>query len=127
MPFDEAKKMAELIISDPDKALSTLAREELGLNPDELGSPIGAAAASFLSFTLGALIPLLPFLCGSQNNTIIYGSIGLTAVSLFLIGGILSLFTNRSAFLGGLRMLMIGTIAGVVTFLIGKWIGVSLG
>ncbi|EKD53967.1 MAG: hypothetical protein ACD_60C00137G0031 [uncultured bacterium] len=127
VPFDEAKKMAELIISDPDKALSTLAREELGLNPDELGSPIGAAAASFLSFTLGALIPLLPFLCGSQNNTIIYGSIGLTAVSLFLIGGILSLFTNRSAFLGGLRMLMIGTIAGVVTFLIGKWIGVSLG
>jgi VIT1/CCC1 family predicted Fe2+/Mn2+ transporter len=124
IPLPEAKKMANLIISDPDKALDTLAREELGLNPDELGSPLGAAVASFLSFALGAFIPLLPFLFWSRSETI-YLSIALTGLSLILIGGMLSLFTNRSAVISGLRMLFIGCLAGGLTFLIGKWVGVA--
>ncbi len=125
MSHPEAKKMANLIISDPNKALDTLAREELGLNPNELGSPWGAAIFSFLSFGFGALIPLLPFLFLTSDKTI-YVSIGLTGLCLLTVGAMLSLFTNRSAILSGLRMLLIGCLAGGVTFLIGKWIGVAL-
>jgi VIT1/CCC1 family predicted Fe2+/Mn2+ transporter len=125
MPLPEAKKMADLIISDPNKALDTLAREELGLNPSELGSPWGAAISSFLSFGFGAFIPLLPFLFLTSNKTI-FVSIGLTGLALLGIGALLSLFTNRSAILSGLRMLLIGCLAGGVTFLIGKWIGIAL-
>ncbi len=119
VPSEEAKKMAHLIISDPNRALDTLAREELGLNPNELGSPVGAAIASFVSFAGGAFVPLLPFFIGAGEKSLYY-SVGLTALALFVIGGLLSLFTNRSALLSSLRMLLIGGFAGVVTFLIGK-------
>lgn len=125
VPADEAKKMANLIVSNPDRALDTLAREELGLNPNDLGSPIGAAVASFLAFAFGAFIPLIPLFIYSGNSALFY-SIGLTGVALFVIGGTLSLFTNRSAILSSLRMLFIGALAGGLTFLIGKWIGVAL-
>ena len=124
MPLEEAKKMATLVISDPDKALDTLAREELGLNPDELGSPWGAAIASFLSFAFGAFIPLLPFLMSSQSKMIFY-SLALTGLSLLAVGGMLSLFTNRSAILSSLRMLFIGGLAGSLTFFIGKMVDVA--
>lgn len=125
VPLEEAKKMANTIISNPEKALDTLAREELGLNPDELGSPMGAAISSFLSFACGAFIPLLPFLFFMQENTIFY-SLGLTALSLLVIGGVLSLFTNRSVIVSSLRMLAIGCLAGGVTFYIGKLMGVAI-
>jgi VIT1/CCC1 family predicted Fe2+/Mn2+ transporter len=124
IPFDEAKKMADLIISDPDRALDTLSREELGLNPNDLGLPLGAAFASFLAFAFGAGIPLIPFLLNLENS--ICYSILLTGLALFMIGGTLSLFTNRSAILSGLRMLVIGAAAGGLTFLIGKWVGAVL-
>ncbi len=125
VPAEEAKKMANLIITNPDRALDTLAREELGLNPNDLGSPIGAAVASFLSFAFGALIPLIPLMLFSSNSALFY-SIGLTGLALFMIGGLLSLFTNRSAIISSLRMLFIGAIAGGLTFLIGKCVGVVL-
>ncbi|MEO8402013.1 MAG: VIT1/CCC1 transporter family protein [Gammaproteobacteria bacterium] len=122
---DDAKKMANKVISNKDIALDTLAREELGLNPDELGSPWGAAISSFMAFALGAFIPLLPFVMSAHGSNIIV-SLVLTGISLLVIGGMLSLFTNRSAILGGLRMLIIGGLAGGVTFLIGKLVGVTL-
>ncbi len=125
VPLAEAKAMANLIISNPEKALDTLAREELGLNPQELGSPIGAAVSSFLSFGIGAFIPLLPFFLMSENTTIFF-SIGLTGFFLIVIGSLLSLFTNRSAVWSGLRMLLIGSLAGGATFLIGKMVGITL-
>ncbi len=125
IPSDEAKKMADLVISNPNRALDTLAREELGLNPSDLGSPIGAAVASFLAFALGAFIPLIPLFITYGNYAMGY-SIGLTGVALFVIGSTLSLFTNRSAVWSGLRMLMIGATSGGLTFLIGKLIGVVL-
>ncbi len=125
LPKDAAQRLADTVIADPDKALDTLAREELGLNPDELGAPWGAAFSSFFSFTTGAAIPLLPFLFGSNATNLVI-SIGLTAVALFAVGAAISLFTGRSAWLSGLRMLLIGTAAGASTYLIGTLIGTAL-
>jgi vacuolar iron transporter family protein len=125
LPKEEAEKMAHLIIQHPEKALDTLAREELGINPQELMSPYGAALSSFFSFSIGALVPLLPFIFShSQKNWIIM--IVITALSLFLVASILSLFTQRNAVWGGLRMLLIGSGAGIFTYLIGQLIGMSI-
>ncbi|MGH8677944.1 MAG: VIT1/CCC1 transporter family protein [Burkholderiales bacterium] len=123
---DEARRMANDIIADPDKALDARAREELGLNPDELGSPWGAGIFSFLSFAGGALIPLLPFLFAAGSEALLV-SIALTAGALFSVGAALSLFIGRKAMAGGLRMLAIGAGAGTLTFMIGRFLGVSLG
>ena len=122
---DEALRMAKQIIADPERALDTLAREELGLNPEDLGSPWGAAVSSFVSFGVGGLIPLLPFFCGLGTSGLPV-VIALTAVALFAVGATLSLFTGRSAWMSGARMLAIGATAGSVTYLIGRQLGVSL-
>jgi VIT1/CCC1 family predicted Fe2+/Mn2+ transporter len=122
---NEARRVAAAMIADPVKGLDTLAREELGLNPDELGSPWGAATFSFVSFTVGAMIPLAPFFLIVGTNAL-YTSIACTALALFAVGSTLSLFTGRRALWGGLRMLFIGGSAGALTFLIGKLLGVSL-
>jgi vacuolar iron transporter family protein len=130
MSASEAKKLADNLIADPKKALDALTREELGLNPEELGSPWGAAISSLLSFALGALVPLLPFLfapwlsLGNNHYLLLAGA--LTALSLFGVGATLSLFTGKGALRGGLRMLLIGGGAGLVAFFIGKFLGVSL-
>lgn len=123
---EEARRMADTLLRDPDRALDTLAREELGLNPDELGSPWGAAASSFLAFSLGALIPLLPFLLLS-GTAALGGTLVATGISLFGVGAAISLFTGRQALIGGLRMLAIGSAAGGATWLIGRALGVALG
>ena len=121
----EAERISKSMIADPAHALTTLAREELGLNPEDLGSPIGAAAASLGSFAFGALIPLLPFLL-VRGSTALYVSMAATAIALFAIGASLSLFTGRSALASGLRMLAIGASAGAITYGIGSVLGVSL-
>lgn len=121
----EAKEISEKLIADPEKALDTLAREELGLNPEQLGSPWGATLSSFCFFAIGALIPLCPFFFLSGSATILV-SIGLTAAALFLVGAALSLFTGKRFLWGGIRMLLIGGGAGAATFLIGRLLGVSL-
>lgn len=126
VPREEAQRMAERLIRDPDKALDTLAREELGLNPEELGSPLGAALSSFFAFGLGAAIPLAPYLL-SNGMTALAGTILVTAISLFGVGSTISLFTGKPAWRGGLRMLAIGGGAGLVTWLIGRALGVALG
>jgi VIT1/CCC1 family predicted Fe2+/Mn2+ transporter len=126
LPSDEARRLADRIVSDPGRALDTLAREELGLNPDELGSPFGAAGFSFASFAVGALIPLAPFLL-VEGQTALVVAVGLASLALFGVGAALSLFTGRSALRGGLRMLLVGAAAGAATFGIGRVLGVSLG
>ena len=123
---EEARALADKMIADPVTGLDALAREELGLNPDELGSPWGAAIFSFLSFGLGAVIPLLPFLVLGSGHALA-ASIGITGVALFAVGATLSLFTGRQAWRGGIRMLAIGGAAGALTFGIGRLLGVSLG
>ncbi len=122
---DESLRMARQIIADPERALDTLAREELGLNPEDLGSPWGAALSSFISFAIGGVIPLLPFFFGLGKNSLL-AVIALTAVALFAVGATLSLFTGRSAWMSGARMLAIGATAGGVTYLIGSRLGVGL-
>jgi VIT1/CCC1 family predicted Fe2+/Mn2+ transporter len=124
MEAGEARRLADTLMQDPERALDTLAREELGLNPDELGSPWVAAISSFSAFTAGAALPLLPFLFGYDHALSV--SIGLTALGLFAVGASMSLFTGRHATLSGLRMLGIGGAAGLATYFIGAWLGVSL-
>lgn len=121
---EESRRLAAVMIADPVRGLDALAREELGLNPDELGSPWGAAVSSFTAFALGAVIPLLPYLFRAQSP--LPWSIALASLSLFGVGATLSLFTGRQALRGGLRMLLIGACAGVLTYGIGTLLGVSL-
>jgi VIT1/CCC1 family predicted Fe2+/Mn2+ transporter len=121
----EAQRMAKKLVSDPEHALDTLAREELGLNPDELGSPWGAAISSLLSFALGAAIPLLPIALGVGAKALPIAA-ALTAVALFAVGATLSLFTGRAAIASGARMMLLGGLAAAVTFGVGRLFGVSL-
>jgi vacuolar iron transporter family protein len=125
VPLQQARAMTATLVMDPEKALDTLAREELGLNPDELGSPWGAAASSFLAFASGALLPLLPFLFSSRHPGLGF-PLALSAVGLFSVGAALSLFSGKNAVLSGLRLLLVGALAGGTTFLIGRLLGVSL-
>ncbi|OFZ98835.1 MAG: hypothetical protein A3H35_10650 [Betaproteobacteria bacterium RIFCSPLOWO2_02_FULL_62_17] len=125
MPIGEARSFALKTVADPERALLTLAREELGLNPDELGSPWGAASSSFGSFAVGAIIPLLPFLLW-PGHLALWISIAATAIALFAVGAAISLFTGRSAFRDGFRMLAIGALAGAVTYTVGSVIGVAV-
>jgi len=121
--MDEARVLATRMVSDPAVALDVLSREELGLNPDDLGSPLGAAGFSFAAFTLGALIPLLPFFLGATLPSAALAGIALTAAALFGTGAAMSLFTGRNALHGGLRMLAIGGGAGALTYEIGSLVG----
>lgn len=121
---EQARTFARGLLKNPRHALDTLAREELGLNPAELGSPWRAALSSFLSFAAGALVPLAPFLSGFANAVPL--SAGLAALSLFAVGAVLSLFTGRRALWGGARMVLIGAGAGVIAYLIGSLLGAGL-
>jgi VIT1/CCC1 family predicted Fe2+/Mn2+ transporter len=123
---DEADALSARIIADRGVALETLAREELGLNPDELGSPYRVSVSSFLSFATGAIVPVVPFLFGS--GWLNFGlSVGLSGAALFAVGAGVSLFTGRGALFSGGRQLLIGGVAAAVTFTIGKLIGVNTG
>ena len=124
--MDEARRISALLLSRPEQALDVLAREELGLNPDDLGSPFGAAGASFFAFAGGATIPLIPFFLGTAGESSVYSSAALTALSLFAVGIVLSLFTGRGAVRGGLRMLLIGGGAGVAAWAVGKLLGAAI-
>lgn len=124
-PMDEARVITRAMMGNREEALKTLAREELGLNPDDLGSPWGAATSSFLAFSIGAILPLLPFALGFAAQALVIACV-ISGASLFGIGAILSLFSGRNAFLGGARMLAIGSAAGVATYMIGSLLGVGL-
>ena len=126
LPAKQADRLAKRLVADPENALDTLAREELGLNPGELGSPVGAAVSSLASFAAGAFVPLAPYVLGTGANGLAW-VIGLTATGLFGVGATLSLFTGRNAFYSGVRMLALGVLAGGVTFAIGRVLGVAAG
>ncbi|HEX6137069.1 MAG TPA: VIT1/CCC1 transporter family protein [Casimicrobiaceae bacterium] len=126
LPAKQADRLAKRLVADPENALDTLAREELGLNPGELGSPVGAAVSSLCAFASGAFVPLAPYLFAVGANGLGW-VVGLTAAGLFGVGAMLSLFTGRSAVLSGARMLMLGALAGGATFAIGRALGVAAG
>jgi VIT1/CCC1 family predicted Fe2+/Mn2+ transporter len=124
--MDEARRISRALLADPKHALDVLAREELGLNPDDLGSPWGAAGFSFASFALGAFVPLMPILFGISGGRATSAVAIVTLASLFAVGVAISLFTGRAALRGGLRMMAIGAGAGMTAFLVGRLLGASL-
>jgi VIT1/CCC1 family predicted Fe2+/Mn2+ transporter len=121
---EEAATIAHRIFEDPDAALDMLVREELGLDPDQLGSPWRAAAGSFVAFAIGAAIPVIPFVFGG-GTAILLVSLGLSLVALFTVGAAVSLLTGRGLIFSGFRQLGIGLAAALVTYAIGSIIGVS--
>lgn len=125
LAMDEARNFSRKLLANPEHALDVLAREELGLNPDDLGSPMGAATSSFCCFAVGAVIPLLPFVIRGVNP--IYAAAGLTVCALFGLGVLLSLFTGHGALRGGLRQVLIGGGAGLAAWSIGRLLGASVG
>jgi VIT1/CCC1 family predicted Fe2+/Mn2+ transporter len=125
LPLAKARELATEMLKDPDHALDVLAREELGLDPDGLGSPWGAAGSSFAAFATGGVVPLVPFLVGA-GPLAVPAAAGLAALALLAVGAALSLFTGLGALAGGLRMVLIGGGAGAATYAIGHLLGVSL-
>jgi VIT1/CCC1 family predicted Fe2+/Mn2+ transporter len=119
----QAREVSQALLARPEQALDVLSREELGLNPDDLGSPLGAATASFLSFAAGAAVPLVPFLIGMRSPRALATTAGLTLVALFAVGLALSLFTGRQALRGAVRMVLIGGGAGALAFGVGRALG----
>jgi len=118
-PPQLARQVTDVVMRDPDVALQTHAREELGLDPEELGSPWGAALSSFAMFALGAMVPLVPFLVGSGTAAAVV-AIAASAVLLFGVGAGMSLVTGRSAWWSGGRQLLVGAIAAGITFGVGR-------
>jgi vacuolar iron transporter family protein len=127
MDLAQAREVSQTLLANPRAALDTLAREELGLNPDDLGSPWQAAITSFVTFAGGAAVPLIPFLVGVNGVHATVLSAGITLIALFGVGLGLSLFTGRQALAGAVRMVLIGGGAGTVSFLVGRALGVALG
>ncbi len=125
VPIGEARHMAGHLVQNPEKALDVLTREELGLNPDELGSPVSAAISSFLTFCVGASMPLIPFVLGCDREGILIAA-AIAGTALFGVGTALSLFSGRNALLGGVRMLVIGSAAAAATYFIGSLFGASV-
>jgi VIT1/CCC1 family predicted Fe2+/Mn2+ transporter len=125
LPEHEASLLARRIIANPRTAIDTLAREELGLDPSELGSPWVAALSSFSAFVIGALVPVIPYLFTSGSVAWMSSAI-LSCVALFMIGAVLSIFSARGPILSGLRMLGIGLLASAVTFGAGWLFGVTV-
>jgi len=126
IPAPEAARLAHRLMQDPEAALDTKVREELGLDPDELGSPWGAAGSSFVAFGIGAVIPLAPYLLTSGTTALVV-AFGLALAALFIVGAGVSLVTGRSLIFSGLRQVAIGALAAGVTFLVGSLIGVEIG
>jgi VIT1/CCC1 family predicted Fe2+/Mn2+ transporter len=126
LPPDEARKVAAEIMTDETKALETLAQEELGIDPAELGgSPWEAAAMSFVLFAVGAILPVVPFAVLTGIHAVI-ASLGISAAALFGIGAAITLFTGRNALYVGSRQLLFGLVAAGLTYGIGRLLGVTL-
>lgn len=117
-----AKAAAEQIMSDPKIALDTLAREELGLDPDDLGSPVKAASASFAAFTAGAIVPVIPYLFWSGAHAL-YLAISLAIVALVAVGGTVGRLSGAGVVKSAARQLVVGGGAAAVTFVVGHLVG----
>jgi len=127
LPEDRARELAAHMMADKDSILDTLAREELGIDPEELGgSAYEAAFTSFFLFAFGALFPMVPYLFWSGTLAIVL-SLVVSAVGLFIIGAAITLMTGKSIWFSGSRQVLVGIAAAGLTYGIGKGIGVSVG
>ncbi len=121
-----ARLLASQLMKNPESALDALARDELGVNPEDMGgSAWEAAVTSFLLFAAGAIIPVMPFAFLTGTPAVIV-SAALSAVGLFVIGAAITLFTGKPILLSGLRQVLFGLAAAAAVFLIGRLVGVSI-
>ena len=125
IPEVDARRIAETVFEDPETALETMVREELGLDPKQLGSPWSAAGGSFAAFCLGAIVPVIPYLFGG-GTVVFVTSFVVSLAALFLVGSLVSLLTGRSLLFSGFRQVGLGAAAATVTYLVGHVIGVSV-
>ena len=122
----EARRIAVQIMSNKTTALDALVRDELGVNPEELGgSAWEAAITSFLLFAVGAAIPVSPFFA-LQGTAAVLTSLAVSSVGLFALGAAITLFTGKPVFFSGLRMVLVSLAAAAVTFAVGHLIGIQL-
>ena len=126
LPQQEAEQLAARVMQDKETALGTLAREELGIVPEEIGSPWTAAIASFLLFALGAIVPVLPFLVATGTTSVVVSG-ALSAAALFALGAGITLLTGRSPLYAGSRQAVLGLAAAALTFVVGSLIGGAAG
>ncbi|MFJ5231737.1 VIT1/CCC1 transporter family protein [Kitasatospora sp. NPDC088391] len=119
-----AREVARQLSADPETTLAVHAREELGVDPDDLPSPLVAAVSSFGCFALGALLPVLPYLLGA---TTLWPAALLAVLGLFACGAVVARVTARSWWFSGLRQLVLGASAAGVTYLLGRLIGGAIG
>jgi VIT1/CCC1 family predicted Fe2+/Mn2+ transporter len=117
--------LARRIVENPKTAIDTLAREELGLDPSQLGSPWAAAGSSFLAFIVGAFVPVLPYLFTAGTPAWLMSGLA-SCLALFGVGALISIFTARGPMPSGLRMLGIGLLASVITYSVGWLLGVTV-
>jgi predicted membrane protein (TIGR00267 family) len=126
LPEKQAIEMAAHMMADRGNILDTLAREELGIDPEQLGgSAWEAAFTSFFLFALGAVFPIISFVF-LHGTTAIYASLAISAVGLFLIGAMITLMTGQKVIYSGFRQVLVGLLAAILTFGIGRLIGVSI-
>jgi VIT1/CCC1 family predicted Fe2+/Mn2+ transporter len=126
MSQPDAEKLSHAVMKDERTALDTLSREELGIDPDELGgSPWTAALTSLFLFAAGAVVPVLPFVFDAGPRAVLWSLVA-GGVALFLIGAAISIFTGRGFFRSGLRQLLLGFAAAGATFGLGRLIGVAV-
>ena len=122
---EEAARVARRVMKDPQVALDTMAREELGLDPARLGSPWGASFASFAAFVAGAFVPIAPYVFKAGDLAFTLSAF-LSAGALIAVGALVAALSGRSVWWGGLRMLLAGGAAAAVTFGVGSLIGVTV-
>ncbi len=126
IPEDEARALAARLIADPDTALDTLAREELGIDPQELGgSAWHAAITSFFLFAVGAIVPIIPFLV-LHGRAAVWGSAAFSVAALFVVGAVTTIMTGRNVLFSGTRQMIFGILAAAVTYGIGWLLGVQV-
>ncbi len=127
LPEARARELAQHMMEDKEHIVETLAREELSIDPKELGgSAYEAAFTSFWLFAVGAAFPILPYIF-SSGSTAIAISLAASAVGLFVIGAAITLMTGRSVLFSGTRQVLVGMAAAALTYGVGKLIGVSVG
>jgi VIT1/CCC1 family predicted Fe2+/Mn2+ transporter len=123
---ETAAVVAARVMSDKEVALDTMAREELGLDPDDLGSPWGAAASSFVAFSLGAVLVVLPYLF-TGGSAALATAIALAVLALVAVGAAMARLTGRPILRGVLRQVAVGALAAGATYLLGSLFGVNVG
>jgi VIT1/CCC1 family predicted Fe2+/Mn2+ transporter len=122
---DQARALAEAMMSDPDRALEAHAREELGISPENLGSPTAAASSSFVAFSLGAVVPLIPwFFIG--HGAAVLASLTVAVFTAVVVGAFTGRYTGRSQLRTALRQVLFTLVPAAITYAIGSAVGVSV-